>query len=79
VRLEGLGKLKTSNDLIGTRSRDLPACSIAPQPATLPCNLAVYVSQFLNMQADGGSMFTCCGPADRNSIVVDLRDIGVTM
>jgi hypothetical protein len=36
VRLEGLGQLKNSNDLIGTRTRDLPACSIVPQPTTLP-------------------------------------------
>jgi hypothetical protein len=28
VRLEGLSKLKKINDLIGTRTRDLPACSI---------------------------------------------------
>jgi hypothetical protein len=36
VGLEGLGKLKKSNDLIGNRNRDLPACSIVPQPITLP-------------------------------------------
>jgi hypothetical protein len=36
VRLEGSGKLKKSNDLIGNRTRDLPACSIVPQPTTLP-------------------------------------------
>jgi hypothetical protein len=41
VRPEGLCKFKKSNDLIGNRSRDLPACSIAPQfrmktkPATM--------------------------------------------
>jgi hypothetical protein len=36
VRLEGLGKLeKENNDLIGTRTRDLPACSIVPEPTTL--------------------------------------------
>jgi hypothetical protein len=35
MRLEGLGKLKRSH-LIGTQSRDLPACSIVPQPTTLP-------------------------------------------
>jgi hypothetical protein len=35
VRLEGLGKLK-KNPLIGTRTCDLPACSIVPQPTTLP-------------------------------------------
>jgi hypothetical protein len=34
VRLEGLGKLKI--DLIETRSSDLSACSIAPEPSTLP-------------------------------------------
>jgi hypothetical protein len=34
--LEGLGQLKKSNDLIGDRIRDLPACSIVPQPTTLP-------------------------------------------
>jgi hypothetical protein len=36
VRLEGLGKLKKNIDLIGIRTRDLPACSIVPQPTTLP-------------------------------------------
>jgi hypothetical protein len=36
VRLEGLGKLKNINDLIGTRTRDIPVCSIVPQPSTLP-------------------------------------------
>jgi hypothetical protein len=36
MRLEGLGKLKISNYLIGNRTRDLPACSIVPQPTTLP-------------------------------------------
>jgi hypothetical protein len=37
VRLERLGKLKKkkNNDLIGTRTRDLPTCSIVPQPTTL--------------------------------------------
>jgi hypothetical protein len=28
VRLEGLDQLKHSSDLIGNRTRDLPACSI---------------------------------------------------
>jgi hypothetical protein len=34
-RMEGLCKLKKFND-IGNRTRELPACSIVPQPATLP-------------------------------------------
>jgi hypothetical protein len=33
---ETLGKLKQLNDLIGTRTRNLPARSIVLQPATLP-------------------------------------------
>jgi hypothetical protein len=28
--------IEKSNDLIGIRTRDLPACSIVPQPVTLP-------------------------------------------
>jgi hypothetical protein len=35
VRLEGLDQLKF-NDLIGNRTLDLLACSIVPQPITLP-------------------------------------------
>jgi hypothetical protein len=35
VRLEGLGQLKKFH-LIGNRTSDLPACSIVPQPTTLP-------------------------------------------
>jgi hypothetical protein len=34
VRLEGLDKLKKI-DFIGTRTRNLPACTIPPQPFTL--------------------------------------------
>jgi hypothetical protein len=34
MRPEGLGKLKKLNKMIGTRTRDLLVCSIAPQPFT---------------------------------------------
>jgi hypothetical protein len=36
VRLKGLGQLKNPVTSSGTKLRDLPACSIAPQPTTLP-------------------------------------------
>jgi hypothetical protein len=36
VRLDGLGNLKEIH-LILTRTRDLPACSVVPQPTTLLC------------------------------------------
>jgi hypothetical protein len=32
VRLDGVDQLEKSNDLIENRTRDLPACSIVPQP-----------------------------------------------
>jgi hypothetical protein len=41
VRLEELGQLKKP-DLVGNRTRDLPACCMVPQPTTLPraqCNI----------------------------------------
>jgi hypothetical protein len=48
VRLEGLGKLKKSTSS-GTQTGDLPACSIVPQPTTLPrapgtCNITEFLS-----------------------------------
>jgi hypothetical protein len=36
VRLEGLGKLKIFNGLIVNGTGNFPACSIVPQPTTLP-------------------------------------------
>jgi hypothetical protein len=35
VRLEGLGSIEKSNCLIRNRNRDLPACSIVPQPTII--------------------------------------------
>jgi hypothetical protein len=32
MRLEGLGKLEILIHLIGSRTRDLPACRLVPQP-----------------------------------------------
>jgi hypothetical protein len=50
VRLEGLGKLKKKKKkihLIGTRTRNFPACSIVPQPTTghfLLSRLVIFLS-----------------------------------
>jgi hypothetical protein len=49
VRLEGLGKLKKIH-LIGTRTRDLPACSIVPQPNTL--SRAPYIYIYISENTD---------------------------
>jgi hypothetical protein len=32
----GIRSIEKSNDIIGNRTRDLLACSIVPQPTTLP-------------------------------------------
>jgi hypothetical protein len=45
VQLEGLGKTKKFSDLIRTRTPNFLACSIVPQPSTLPC--APYVCKKL--------------------------------
>jgi hypothetical protein len=37
VRLEEIGQLKKPNDFVGKGTSELPACSIVPQPTTLPC------------------------------------------
>jgi hypothetical protein len=49
VRLEGLGQLKKSNDLIGDRTRDLPDCSIVPQQLCycVPHEFTVMVEKHL--------------------------------
>jgi hypothetical protein len=44
VRLEGLGKLKNPVTF-GNRTRDLPAWSIVPQPATLPRKIVIQIKR----------------------------------
>jgi hypothetical protein len=56
MRLEGLGQLKKCNNLIGIGTRDIPACSIVPQPTTLSCastfvsyiNIVIILYTFIN-------------------------------
>jgi hypothetical protein len=43
VRLEVLGQLKKSNNFVENRTRDLPVCSIMPQPTTLPRTPDMYI------------------------------------
>jgi hypothetical protein len=58
VRLEGLGKLKKSTSS-GTRTGDHPACSIVPQPTTLPrasYGILVLTNQMYIQGASGGKV-----------------------
>jgi hypothetical protein len=53
VKVEGLIKLKTFKALTKTRTTDLPARSIAPQPSTLPHALKQTV---IRMQYNFGTL-----------------------
>jgi hypothetical protein len=44
VQLEGLGKLKKKIHLVGTRTRDLSACSAVSQPSTIPSAPNSYIN-----------------------------------
>jgi hypothetical protein len=48
MRLKVLGKLKKFIHLIGSRTRDLPTCSIVPQPITLQRVPACYGTEVFN-------------------------------
>jgi hypothetical protein len=52
--LEGLSQLKKSYDLIGYRTRDLPASSIMPQPTTLPRTHCLKSSYHEDVLGSGG-------------------------
>jgi hypothetical protein len=39
--------IEKSSDFLGNLTRDLPACSIVPQPTTLPCAPTVFFVVFL--------------------------------
>jgi hypothetical protein len=54
VRLEGLGQLKNSKDLIGTPTRNLPACSIVSQETTLPRALKQQKAGYLKTEFNFG-------------------------
>ena len=55
--------MKNSNDNIGHRTRDLPACSAVPQPTALPptpVNYLYAVNKFLyKLPEDGDNAETC--------------------
>jgi hypothetical protein len=45
ARLDGVGYIEKSNSLFGNRTRDLPACSIVPQPTMLQGHILYFVVQ----------------------------------
>jgi hypothetical protein len=52
-RLNATGRSKSiekPSDLIGTRTRDIPSCSIVPQPTTLPHAPEIYAVERLYLK-----------------------------
>jgi len=41
--------MKNSNDTIGNRTRDPPACSAVPQPTAPPRAPQLYIHNFINL------------------------------
>jgi hypothetical protein len=70
VRLEGLGKLKGFIHLIWSRTRDLPACSIVPQPTTLPRDNIKMDLRIIGREAV--NMFTVAQDRDQLRTVVNV-------
>jgi hypothetical protein len=83
VRLEGLGKVKNSNYLIGILTGDLPACGVVPQPTTLPrapisyeCRINLSVHCRLLLHASNKIYFTrrlIVFPRDVFACLVSIR------
>jgi hypothetical protein len=66
VREEGLGELKKFIHLVGSRTSDLPACSVVPEPlcycvplqfpllnAILPTHLGAFIPEWLQSEGVG--------------------------
>jgi hypothetical protein len=79
VRMEGLGQLKKSSDLIENRTRNVAACSIVPQPTTLSrapfpvmryMKIASAALDYLDRRNETNTRLffnICCDGAKRNS------------
>jgi hypothetical protein len=70
VRLVRIRSIEKSNDHIGIRTRDLPPCSVVPQPTTLPVcrKYLIYILYFL---------LFCLAAQSRNFAAHPLRITGL--
>jgi hypothetical protein len=79
MRLEGLGQLKESNELIGYRTRERPACSVGPhrgkiQHITLPSGVGngVVIPLFCARNILAISLLSFPGPAQTAALTAML-------
>jgi hypothetical protein len=73
--------IEKCNDLIGNRTRDLPPCSLVPQPTTLLCavyfsNLRAVFSDFFNRENLKNAKLSntdlvCISVTDRASVITE--------
>jgi hypothetical protein len=74
MQLEVLVKSKIFSGLIGIRSYDLPACSITPQPSTLPRAPSQTIPYFYYAYSDNAFQFGFVGIATGYGL--DDRGVG---
>jgi len=58
--------IKTSNDTIGNRTRDLPACSAAPQPTAPPRAPPMLKTSRLMLVTIVTGIYKSCGTEGHN-------------
>jgi hypothetical protein len=77
------GKIRSiekSTDLIGKRTREHPACSIVPQPPTLPrARSYVYIYRLFRAQADWTWTHTSHKDTEQSTIEASITFDGVTL
>jgi hypothetical protein len=70
--------IEKSNDLILNRNRDLPACSIVPQPTTLPRALIVDVLGLIGLYISVVHVPYLVRSAVRNTFRLSFHPFGAT-
>jgi hypothetical protein len=76
VRLEVLGQLKKIH-LFGTRTRDLPACSIVPQRTTLPRALGEESMYFTYLVTETDSALYRTIKCPKSEISFEVKRVSV--
>jgi hypothetical protein len=66
----GINSIEKPNDLMGTRTRDLPACSIVPQPITLPRSLHMLDSSNKTLYSEPINVIVPVSPTKDQECVV---------
>jgi len=67
--------MKKSNDIIGNRNRDLPACSAVPQPTAPPHAPYMYIYYTISLQV--AALLGLLGPED--AVITNCPNVGTNL